>query len=165
MKPPWPCLLGSNENLEAWGEIGLRVSCLELMEKARAGVEISVLIRLLSEMGTYSRFMIIALPLDCSVEGFSPAIIGELKIKAAAMVATKIVVNVFFVCPFFISLSPLFVIALISNARRVPEREIAYHAVNKHVRGLHLNPESVYCVHFQYNLYSSLMLFIIISTT
>ncbi len=139
MKPPWLCLSGLKLNLGVWEETGLivwevtgrSVSCLELVGKTRAGVEISVLIRLFSEMGTYSRVMTKALPLDCSVEEFSPAIIGELKIKAAAMVATKIVVNVFFVVPFFISLSPLFVIALISNARRVPEREIAYHVVNK----------------------------------
>lgn len=131
MKPPWPCFLGSNENSEVWGEIGLRVSWFSVIGKTREEVEISVLIRLFSDMGTYFRLMTKAFPLDCSVEGFSPAIIGELKIKAAAMVATKIVVNVFFVCPFFISLSPLFVIALISNARRVPEREMSYHTVNK----------------------------------
>ena len=132
MKPPWLCLLGSKVNLgfwaeiglKVWGENGLKVICLELLGKARAEVETSVFIRLLLEIGVYSRFMIIALPLGCTNDGISPALSGEVKIKAAATAAAMIVVSVFFVCPFFISLSPLFFIPLIANARRVPEREI-----------------------------------------
>ncbi len=163
MNPPLLCLLGSNENLVGWKEMGLivwgeivlivweetslRVRGLELLGKVRAGVEISVLIRLLSEIGTYFMVNIIALPLGCSLVKSSPAIIGELRIKAAAMVAAKIVVNVFFVCPFFISLSPLFFIPLFANAKRVPEREISYHAVIKYVRRILSHNGSAECVH------------------
>ena len=130
MNPLWPCLLGSKEKSGRWGETrlivwegtGRRVSCLEVGGKEREGVEISVSMRLLSEMGTYSIFMIIAIPSGFPTEMPSLAATDEVKIIAAAMVAAMIV-NVFFVCPFFISLSPLFFIPLIPNARRVPERE------------------------------------------